>query len=139
MYQNTSLTGARNAYVGNSVATASPERLLVMLCERLVLDVQRGVAALRDGSAVEAHGQLVHAQEIVTHLRATLRVEGWDGGPGLASLYDWLHAQLVQANIRKDAGIAEGCLTLAQDLATTWREAALQAAAPAGLPASAVG
>ncbi len=47
----------------------------------------------------------------------------------------------MQANIRKDAGIAEGCLSLAQDLAVTWREAALQAAAaaPAGLAQSAVG
>ena len=130
MYPNTTGgRGARNAYVDNSVATASPERLLVMLCDRLVLDVQRGVAALEAGLTGEAHAQLVHAQEVVTHLRATLRVEGWDGGPGLASLYDWLHAQLVQANIRKDAGIAAGCLSLAQDLATTWREAALQAAA----------
>ncbi len=134
MYQNTATgrasgRGGLNAYVDNSVATASPERLLVMLCDRLVLDVQRGVAALETGLTSEAHEQLVHAQEVVTHLRATLRVEGWDGGPGLASLYDWLHAQLVQANIRKDAGIAQGCLSLAQDLATTWREAALQAAA----------
>ena len=134
MYQNTATgrgsgRGCLNAYVDNSVATASPERLLIMLCDRLVLDVQRGVAALETGLTSEAHEQLVHAQEVVTHLRATLRVEGWDGGPGLASLYDWLHAQLVQANIRKDAGIAAGCLTLAQDLATTWRDAALQAAA----------
>lgn len=136
-----SASSARNAYVDNSVSTASPERLLVMLCDRLVLDVQRGVAALGAGATVEAHGHLMHAQEIVTHLRATLRVEGWDGGPGLASLYDWLHAQLVQANIRKDAGIAEGCLSLAQDLAVTWRDAALQAAAvgPAALAQSAAG
>ena len=142
MYGNTTMgRWARNAYVDNSVATASPERLLVMLCDRLVLDVQRGVAALHTGDRTEAHGQLVHAQEIVTHLRATLRVEGWTGGPGLASLYDWLHAQLIQANVRKDVAVAEGCLSLAQDLATTWREAALNAAAaaPAGLPQSAAG
>ena len=138
MYATSS--SARDAYVGNSVATASPERLLVMLCERLVLDCQRGVAALHSGATVEAHGQLVHAQEVVTHLRSTLRVEGWDGGPGLASLYDWLHAQLVQANVRKDVGTAEGCLSLAQDLASTWREAALQAAAlPVGVTPTAVG
>ncbi len=67
MYSNTANgygngRGARNAYVDNSVATASPERLLVMLCDRLVLDVQRGVAALSAGVPVEAHGYLVHAQ-----------------------------------------------------------------------------
>jgi flagellar protein FliS len=126
MYQ---ANNARNAYVDNAVATASPARLLVMLVDRLVLDVQRGLDAQRAGQIQEAHNQLVHAQEILVHLRGTLKVEAWDGGPGLASLYDWLHAQLVQANLRKDPAITEGCLSLVTDLADTWRAAALQAAA----------
>lgn len=131
MYQAHTAHGARNAYVANSVETASPARLLVMLCDRLVLDVQRGLDAQRAGLVQEAHNQLVHAQEILVHLRGTLQVEAWDGGPGLASLYDWLHAQLVQANVRKDASITEGCLSMVTDLADTWRAAALQAAATA--------
>ena len=120
---------ARNAYVDNAVATASPARLLVMLVDRLVLDVQRGLDAQRAGQVQEAHNQLVHAQEILVHLRGTLKVEAWDGGPGLASLYDWLHAQLVQANLKKDPAMTEGCLSMVTDLADTWRAAALQAAA----------
>ena len=123
MYPN-----VRSAYVDNSVATASPERLLVMLCDRLVLDVQRGLEAQRVGNLPESHNQLVHAQEIVTHLRSTLRVEAWDGGPGLASVYDWLHNQLIRANVSKDPSVTEGCLSIVTDLAETWRTAALQAA-----------
>jgi len=126
MYQ---ANNARNAYVDNAVATASPARLLVMLCDRLVLDVQRGLDAQRAGQIQESHNQLVHAQEILVHLRGTLDVEAWDGGPGLASLYDWLHAQLVRANLKKDPAMTEGCLSLVTDLADTWRAAALQAAA----------
>jgi flagellar protein FliS len=128
MYANT----AKNAYVQSSVETASPERLLVMLCDRLVLDVQRGLEAQRVGDIQEAHNQLVHAQEIVIHLRATLRVEAWDGGPGLASLYDWLHSQLIRANISKDPDVTAGCLSIVENLADTWRTAALQAAQAAG-------
>ena len=127
MYSN-----AKNAYVDNSVSTASPERLLVMLCDRLVLDVQRGLEAQRDRNLAEAHNQLVHAQEVVIHLRSTLRVEAWEGGPGLASLYDWLHNELIRANISKDASVTEGCLSIVTDLADTWRTAALQAAQAAG-------
>ncbi len=123
MYPN-----VKSAYVDNSVATASPERLLVMLCDRLVLDVQRGLEAQRAGNLPESHNQLVHAQEIVTHLRSTLRVEAWDGGPGLASVYDWLHNQLIRANVSKDPAVTEGCLSIVTDLADTWRTAALQAA-----------
>src|SRR5688500_6981155 len=127
MYSN-----AKNAYMDNSVSTASPERLLVMLCDRLVLDVQRGLDAQRIGNVPEAHNQLVHAQEIIVHLRATLRVEAWDGGPGLASLYDWLHSQLIKANISKDPEVTAGCLSLVENLADTWRTAALQAVQAAG-------
>ena len=119
---------AKNAYVDNSVATASPTRLLVMLCDRLVLDVQRALAAQETGDLPESHNQLVHAQEILIHLRGTLRVEAWDGGPGLASLYDWLHNELIRANVSKDPAVTEGCLTIVTDLAETWRTAALQAA-----------
>ena len=124
MYSN-----AKNAYVDNSVSTASPERLLVMLCDRLVLDVQRAVDAQRERNHPEAHTQLVHAQEVVIHLRSTLRVEAWEGGPGLASLYDWLHNELIRANVTKDPGITEGCLSIVTNLAQTWKEAALLAAA----------
>ena len=119
---------AKNAYVDNSVATASPMRLLVMLCDRLVLDVQRALQAQQLGNHPESHNQLVHAQEILIHLRGTLRVEAWDGGPGLASLYDWLHNELIRANVSKDPAVTEGCLTIVTDLAETWRTAALQAA-----------
>ncbi len=119
---------AKNAYVDNSVATASPARLLVMLCDRLVLDVQRALDAQQAGNHPESHNQLVHAQEIVIHLRSTLHVEAWDGGPGLASLYDWLHNELIRANVSKDPTLTEGCLSIVTDLADTWRAAAVQSA-----------
>jgi flagellar secretion chaperone FliS len=125
MYGN---TATKNPYVQSSVETASPARLLVMLYDRLVLDVQRGLEAQRTGNLQEAHNQLVHAQEIVIHLRSTLRVELWDGGPGLASLYDWLHNELIKANIRKDPQLTEGCLGIITDLADAWKQAAVQVA-----------
>jgi flagellar protein FliS len=118
----------QNAYLEASVATASPARLLVMLCDRLVLDITRGLEAQRTNAVEAAHRELLHAQEIVLELRCSLRTEAWEGGPGLASLYDFLHLELVRANVTKDAGITEGCLGLVTDLAATWREAALQAA-----------
>lgn len=123
------MSNPRAAYMGASVSTASPARLLVMLCERLVLDVTRGLQAQNAGDHQEAHRQLVHAQEIVLELRSTLDVDAWDGGPALASIYDFLHSELVRANISKDSARTEGCLKLVTDLCDTWREAALQSIA----------
>lgn len=121
-------TNARAAYLGASIATASPARLLVMLYERLVLDVQRGLEAQRRGDLEETHNQLTHAQEIVMELQASLKADQFKGGYDLSALYAFLHRRLVLANIRKDVAITDECLTLVTDLCETWRQAALAAA-----------
>lgn len=118
---------ARAAYMGASVATASPARLLVMLCERLTLDVSRGLEAQLAGDIAAANDNLVHAQEIVLELRSSLDADAFEGGTALASIYDFLHLQLVRANVSKDSALTRGCLSLVTDLCQTWREAALGA------------
>jgi flagellar protein FliS len=120
---------ARNAYLNASVATATPQRLLVMLYDRLVLDIRRGIEAQRQGRYDEANAQLQHAQEIVIELRSSLNVDLWDGAPQLASLYDWLFGELVKANTGRDVAVSESCLSVVEPLAQTWREAALSLAA----------
>jgi flagellar secretion chaperone FliS len=122
------MTNARATYMDASIATASPARLLVMLFDRLVLDVQRGLDAQRRGDHEDTHRQLTHAQDIVMELQASLRVEDFKGGDDLAALYGFLHRQLVMANIRKDATITGQVLTLVTDLCDTWRQAALLSA-----------
>lgn len=122
------MTQARAAYRDASIATASPARLLVMLFERLVLDVQRGLDALQHGGVEEAHRQLTHAQDIVLELQTSLRPEMFTGGDELAALYGYLHRRLVLANVHKDTAITAECLDLATELAETWRQAALESA-----------
>ncbi len=116
------------AYVGQMVATASPERLLVMLYDRLLLDLRRGLEAQQTGDHAGAGGHLVHAQDIVLELTASLRTDVWDGAANLAALYDWLHRELVRANVSRDTGVTEACLGVVEPLAEAWREAALSAA-----------
>jgi flagellar protein FliS len=119
---------ARAAYLDASIATASPARLLVMLFDRLVLDVQRGLEAQRRRDVEETNHHLTHAQDILLELAVSLRPEEFKGGYDLAALYSFLHRQLVMANIRRDASITDEVLTLVTDLCETWREAALQCA-----------
>lgn len=112
-------------YVNQSVATASPERLLIMLLDRLVLDVQRAIQSQEVGDHAEASPQLIHAQEIVLELRSSLKMDVWDGAAQLASIYDWLYSQLIKANISRDVAMTRECLGIIEPLAETWREAAL--------------
>ena len=122
---------ARKAYMNASVTTANPQRLLVMLYDRLVLDVKRGIDAQQARNFDEASKQLLHAQEIVSELRASLKVDAWEGGPQLASIYNWLFSELIKANVSRDVAVTEGCLRIVEPLAETWREAALAVGANA--------
>lgn len=117
----------RATYLANTVATASPSRLLVMLCDRLCLDVQRAHEAQLADDHTSAYRELVHAQDIVAELRSSLDLDAWDGGQNLASLYDWLFITLVRANTARDASVTQACLDVVCELADTWRQAALAA------------
>lgn len=116
----------RETYLAASVSTASPGQLLVMLYERLTLDLQRAAEALRVGEPSRAHEPLMHAQDIVLELRSTLRLDAWDGAPALASLYDYLYSELVRANVQKSPSATDFCLSLVSILRDTWRTAAGQ-------------
>ncbi|GAB4010158.1 flagellar export chaperone FliS [Nocardioides ultimimeridianus] len=119
---------ARTAYQGNSVATATPARLLVMLFERLVLDCERGLRALIAQDIEAAHVQLVHAQAIVTELQSSLVVEGMPAGRELMALYGFLQRRLIQANVTHQPTAAKDALIVARDLCETWKAATLKAA-----------
>jgi flagellar protein FliS len=121
----------RGRYVGDSVSTAAPERLLVMLYDRLVLDLERAESAQRQGDREQANANLQHAQEIVLELRSTLDPSLWEGGPALAALYGFLHGELVQANLTGDSTRTATCRALVEPLREAWRRAALAAAEPA--------
>jgi flagellar protein FliS len=123
-------TTARDTYLGGMTSTASPARLLIMLYDRLVLDLQRAVELGDLGEFLGAGRQLMHAQEIVLELQSSLKIDAWDGAAQLSAIYAWLHSEMVRANVQRDVAATRACLALVEPLADAWREAAL-AASPA--------
>jgi flagellar protein FliS len=144
----------RDRYLTDSINTASPAKLLLMLYDRLVLDLMQAEEALRAVQQFEqardwvadpelraqqqthrfevratANERLTHAQDIVLELRTTLNVDAWSGGPALADLYAWMLAEMMGANIGKDPDRVAACRALVEPLRDTWREAAAAAVA----------
>jgi flagellar protein FliS len=123
------MNSARNTYMGSMVSTASPARLLVLLYDRLVLDLQRAAECQEAGEHVDASGHLMHGQEIVLELQTSLRDDVWAAAGQLSAIYSFLHTRLVQANVRRDLELTRSCLALVEPLASAWREAAAVAVA----------
>lgn len=122
----------RARYLAETVATASPARLICMLYDRLVLDIVQGRDALAGRDHQQADRHLRHAQDVVLELRGSLRIDRWDGAPQLASIYGWLLKELVLANVEKNAEKADECRKLVEPLREAWHGAAAQLMAQAG-------
>jgi len=114
----------RTRYLADTVATATPSRLLVMLYDRLVLDVDRAESALRRGDRAGASAQLVHAQDIVAELISSLDVDAWSGAAGLQSLYTFLLSELIETNMTADPERAVACRAIIAPLQEAWQAAA---------------
>ncbi|MFT0847525.1 flagellar export chaperone FliS [Actinomycetaceae bacterium L2_0104] len=117
----------RRRFVTEAVSTAGPGTLLVMLLDRLVLDLDRAELSLQADDRGDASTHLVHGQQIVDALRASLETGAWNGASELGGIYDYVFSLLVTANIRGDRGKLAEARDLIAPLREAWREAAASA------------
>lgn len=115
-------TAFHQRYLNDSVSTASPGRLLVMLYDRLCLDLRRAVAAVEAHRREDASAAMLHAQDILLELRGSLNVQEWPAGEQLGQLYTFLLTELVHANLKQDAEKVTACLGIVEPLRDSWQE-----------------
>ena len=117
---------AQARYASDTAATVSAQRLLTLLYDRLVADLGAAhEAMLRDDWATSGQ-RIANASEILLELHATLDVEAWPDGDGLARLYLWIVGELMQARVRQSAQRVADCRDLVVPLRDAWRQAGEQ-------------
>lgn len=126
----TSLDRAKQQYLEQQVASATPERLLTLLYDRLLVDIDRAASAqdAEDWPAAGTH--LTHAQWIVSELNGSL-TDVWDGAAELRGVYTYLTGRLITANISRDRAATAECRDLVAPLREAWHEAAATTTAAA--------
>ncbi len=113
---------AYNQYKQNSVATAAPEELTLMLYNGMVKFANQGIIAIDEKKIPQAHEAITRANDIVNELNNTLNMD-YEVSKGLRQLYDFISDQLIQANISKDKKIIEDILPIITELRDTWKQA----------------
>lgn len=111
------------AYQVNQVQTQSQEKLVLMLYEgamRFIRQAQEAVAAKRYDQTSYYLGR---AQDILSELMVTLNFDAGEVAHNLYALYDFMYRHLIQANVRKDAGMMGDVYRLLGELRDTWEEA----------------
>lgn len=124
----TSPSAFKARFKNDAVETAAPSTLLVMLMERLCLDIKRAEVAQQDENWQSAHESLLNAQGIVSALSEALDPK-WEHTSTQADIYQFLYRQLVAANLRRDPAFTTECLHLAEPVRDTWVEVVTKAAA----------
>ena len=113
-----------NQYKQNSVLTAAPETILIMLYDGAINFLLRAKIAIDEKNIEDSHTYITKTQKIIREFMDTLDMDtGGEMAQNLYRLYDYLHYRLIQANIKKDNAMIDEVLGHLRSLKQTWEEA----------------
>jgi flagellar secretion chaperone FliS len=122
---------AQARYASDTAATVSAGRLLTLLYDRLVADLGAAQEAMLREDWATSGQRIANASEILLELHATLDVEAWPDGDGLARLYLWIVNELMRARLARSAQRVADCHDLVVPLRDAWHQAGEQLSADA--------
>ena len=115
--------GAHNQYKQNSIVTASPQELTLMLYNGAVKFANQAILAIEEKNMPKAHEAITRTSDIITELNVTLKME-YELSDGLRKIYEYILDKLVDANVQKDTRIIkEEILPFLAELRDTWKQA----------------
>ena len=112
---------AADTYKNNSINTASPAELTLMLYEGAIKFCNIALVALEKGDMEKVNLNLKKAQKIIMEFRITLdhKYPVWED---FDRVYDYIYRRLIEGNIQKDAEVIEDALKYIREMRDTWKE-----------------
>lgn len=111
-----------NQYREQSINTATPGMLIVMLFDEAIKNINAASRHIGDHNIQDAHNAIIKVQNIYGALKSYLN----DNVPlaaNLGELYDYIIKRLVEANIKKDRDVLAEILSFTTEFRDTWKEA----------------
>lgn len=112
---------AYNAYKQNSVTTASPGELTLMLYNGCLKFLTKAKKAIENKDIQEKNTNIQKAQAIISELMVTLKTDE-AVGQQMFSLYEYMNRRLIEANINNDTTIIDEVIGLTTEFRDTWKE-----------------
>ena len=111
-----------NAYRENSILTASPEQLVVMLYDGAGRFLRQAEGSMIDGSWLQASEKLSRAEAILDELLATLDMDAGEVADRLQSIYVFCKTRLIEARIERDPVRVDQVARLLGELRDAWSQ-----------------
>ena len=112
---------ALNTYKQNTVLTATPEELTLILYEGAIKFMKIAKYSIENRDMERAHSSLIRAQDIILELNYSLDMN-YEISKDFRSLYNFIHEKLVDANINKDIKSIDDALEITNEMKDTWKE-----------------
>lgn len=116
------MTNGYQQYKQNSVLTASPEELTLMLYDGCLKFMRQGKLFIEENNIEGAHNSINKAQAIIEELNVTLNMD-ISISENLRLLYQFMLQQLIEANIKKEISYIDSVYPMVEELRDTWKEA----------------
>ena len=115
------LRNATELYQHNTVQTASPAKLILMLYDGAVRFCNMGLEGIRENDISKANTNIQKAENIIVQLRMDLDMK-YPVAEEFDKVYDYIYRRLVEANMQKDEEILEEALKHIKTMRETWIE-----------------
>ena len=109
-------------YQQNSVLTASPRELTLMLYNGGIKFCNIGIKAIEEKKYEQAHKAITRAQDIIIELKCTLNEE-YPVAEGMSKMYDYILDILILANTKKDCEKLQEAKSFITEFRDMWHEA----------------
>ena len=109
-------------YQQNTVNTATPQELTLMLYNGLVRFLKLAHQGIEEKNIEKSNNNIIRSQDIITEFICTLDMQ-YEVSDGLYALYEYMNRRLAEANIKKDMAIIEEVIGYSEELRDTWVQA----------------
>jgi len=114
----------------NSILTASPQELTLMLYNGAIKFTNQAIEAIKLKDMPLAHEKIVRVEDIIQEFIASLDHK-YLVADEMELMYDYINRRLIEANIKKDIEILEEVNEFLREFRDTWKEAMDLAKQPA--------
>lgn len=117
---------AYDQYKKTNIESVGQGKLLLMLFEGAIRNIDSAKKAILDKDFNLAHNQIIKSQNIILELISSLNME-YEISNQIFNLYEFIYYQLVIANAQKDIKVLDEVRTLLGEFHDVWEEASRKA------------
>lgn len=119
-----SAQSVHQAYKNNSVSTASPGELTLMLYNGCLKFLAKAKVAIANNDVQEKNINLQKAQNIIQEFMVTLNMDV-EISKSMMQMYEYMNHRLIEANINNDITLVEEVEGFVFDFRDTWKQVIL--------------